>query len=164
MTHQAIEQWLFDKAGQRYRLEFLEEGSLWVFKVFDGPLLAATSHCLIWPQDLLLQDLLVLDDKPFLPLQPTGLTRVFTRWRKKRPSYRRRGLGSALLKHIIQRATEKGIQRITGHLLPHDLLSNPTIGKWFQRFGFVVHMTSPESGAIRLALPSSTSPGSSQRQ
>lgn len=81
------------------------------------------------------------------------MLRSITGWHKKPVNYRACGLGSSLLRFIIDRAAERGLRKITGNLLPRDLKLNPRLPDWYRQFGFVVVMTSAESGTISLQLP-----------
>ena len=146
-------EWIHDKAGRRYRLHISDSSGLWVLKVYDGRVLVAESKCVRRQDELLVGDLLVFDaaKHPQTPL--ARALRLLTRRGPRSVNYRGRGLGTALLTFIIERAVAKGLSRLRGNLFPRDLRANPNLPGWYRGFGFAVDMKSPESGAISLVLP-----------
>lgn len=61
--------------------------------------------------------------------------------------HRRRGMGSALLRHIIELAREHGLQRIRGFVVERDLNEMPNLPDWYARLGFTVTPATAEDRA-----------------
>ena len=65
-------------------------------------------------------------------------------------NYRRRGLGTLLLKHVIAYAKQKGVRRITGSIVPDDVNTTPYLMGWYQKQGFQI--TKPTVDELEEAL------------
>jgi len=63
------------------------------------------------------------------------------------PSYRGRGMGSALLRHIIDLAREHSLHRIYGVVVEHDYQAMPYLLDWYARHGFTVTSATNEDRA-----------------
>jgi hypothetical protein len=59
--------------------------------------------------------------------------------------YRRRGLGTHLLKFAIKKARQRGIKRIYGFLTQEDINNNPNLVKWYKKHGFEILLPSQEN-------------------
>lgn len=59
------------------------------------------------------------------------------------PGYRRRGIGSQLLKVVLDTADRAGIRVISGKVTADDLKNTPGLLDWYERNGFVI--TDPEA-------------------
>jgi N-acetylglutamate synthase-like GNAT family acetyltransferase len=65
---------------------------------------------------------------------------------KQKPmDYRRRGLGTHLLKFAIKKARQRGIKRIYGSLTQEDINNNPNLIKWYKKHGFEILPPSQEN-------------------
>ena len=62
----------------------------------------------------------------------------FTGQDPKPINYRGRGLGTAIVKMLIQFAMSRGLLQVKGSLSPHDLKDNPGLPDWYRRRGFEV--------------------------
>jgi len=126
-----------DKSGHQYRVH-LSETPRWYLKVWDGPVMVGYANCHVEPQVLFVDDLRV-DDKA---LRPASNIRHFMHHLLKRPdqpiNYRRRGIGTALLKLIAGLAAERGFTAIEGSISKVDLDNNPNLPAWYRQRGFAV--------------------------
>jgi GNAT superfamily N-acetyltransferase len=60
-------------------------------------------------------------------------------WRKRvTEDYRRRGLGSAMLRVVINQATARGFKSIDGSVTVGDLIASPYLLGWYRKHGFKV--------------------------
>jgi len=127
-----------DGTGHSYRLEMSHSDSFWFIKVFDGNVRVGYANCTLTDKILTLADLHVATDAP----QPrSGFSRLFHRFLstpRKPVNYRGRGLGTALLRFITQRAVQRGFTQIEGKLSPQDLAANPKLPDWYRRHGFTI--------------------------
>lgn len=125
-----------DSSGTVYRLHHVEYSVLSDWDIFDGEWRVGFAHCLKNEATLTLGDIKL--EAAFV--KPTS---QLERWARKllgipHPSenYRQRGLGSALLKVIIQWAKARGFTRIEGQISTVDTQPNPGLLDWYSRFGF----------------------------
>lgn len=63
------------------------------------------------------------------------------------PSHRRRGMGSALVCHVIDLAREHAFQRICGFVVERDLNEMPYLPDWYARLGFTITPATDEDRA-----------------
>ncbi|MHB9024022.1 MAG: GNAT family N-acetyltransferase [Armatimonadota bacterium] len=66
----------------------------------------------------------------------------------KRVNYRRWGVGSALLRSIIDRATVRGFTSITGEIFLRDYQDNPHLPDWYRHHGFSVTMIDSKQASV----------------
>lgn len=145
--------WIEDATGCRYRVLIDEESSFWYLKAIDGEAGVAYANCQIIDTVMTLHDLRVLDQARPPEKGLVGWLRRMLNWHKKPVNYRKRGLGSALLKFIIATASQRGLLEINGSLSQHDLMQNPNLANWYRRHGFdVSEGGNYGAGRIHLAL------------
>jgi len=152
-----------DGGGHSYRLRISESLRFWRIKVFDGNVRVGYANCTLTNKILTLADLHVATDA----LRPRrGISRLLHRFvntPRELINYRGRGLGSAVLRFIIQRAVAHGFTEIEGKLSPHDLAANPNLPEWYRRHGFTII---PGEGQrwgriqLKLRLPGAMTTGS----
>jgi len=63
------------------------------------------------------------------------------------PHYRGRGMGSTLLRHIIDLACQHGLRRIYGFVVERDYQAMPHLLDWYARHGFTVTPATDEDRA-----------------
>ena len=67
--------------------------------------------------------------------------------------YRGRGLGSALLEHVIAYARSRGLKRIVGQVVAHDLAQSSWLPQWYARHGFqVVRINAEAAGRTAVCI------------
>jgi GNAT superfamily N-acetyltransferase len=145
-----------DKRNHSYQVQVhpIEHATGWFMKVFDVDTLAAEVKCLAQGKDFFLADLRV-QDSAVHPIR--GFARIksllgFT-IHGRIENYRKRGLGSVLLRFVISLAREKAFQRIIGKLAPIDLEPNPALPDWYRHHGFTVIMEPSQlEGTLELRL------------
>jgi Acetyltransferase (GNAT) family len=88
----------------------------------------------LWADYVEFSDLLIRDD---IKLQSnTFWGRLWGKPRKI--NYRKRGLGSALLRYFIEHVKSKGARRIEGRIVPLDSEPQPKLEGWYRSHGFTV--------------------------
>jgi hypothetical protein len=108
--------------------EHLEVGRInWVLKdnimnladiiIFDPPLLQTPMWCRLVP---------------------------FYKWRP--PSFRKRGLGSAMLKYVILQAVMLRVNAINGYIIYENWFNTPYLSLFYKRHGFVIQKTETVHG------------------
>ena len=144
--------WIEDTANRRYRLSTSEHDAFWFIKVYDGKSRIGYANCEVDDFGLVLKDICISDQA----MRPEGwimrLLRVFT-GQCDPINYRGRGLGSALLRVIIDRAKSHGLHHVTVQMFPLDLGANPRLPDWYRRHGFTVIMNdASRSGTLKLTV------------
>ena len=133
-------QQLFDKDGRPYQLSILETDSHIFLKLRHHQLFVGEAKC-VWEsaQTLLLGDIAIAN--AVIP-QPTddfsALISTLPGGQPKPVNYRRRGLGSALLKSLIHHARTKNAQQLYGNVFEQDVQNNPKLLYWYQKHGFEI--------------------------
>lgn len=88
---------------------------------------------------------IVIWEKPTFP--QSGLWQIFPyslySWLRGK-YYRRRGLGTELLRLVIEKAREEEVARIQGFVTNQGLAENPKLLEWYRRYGFeIIPIDSP---------------------
>jgi hypothetical protein len=143
-----------DRSGHPFQVQFFDDSTGWTLKVFAQNTMVGQVNFEKLGGDLFLADLHVFESamppitwlgriKCLLGLKASG----------REINYRRRGLGSALLSFVVQRAHAGGFRRITGQIYPADLAENSNLPEWYRSRGFCVTM-SPDltNGTLELVL------------
>ena len=152
-----------DQLGKSYRVQAFENPDNWCLMVYDGDVPVGHVNCVVKRDVLNLDDLHVSTDatQPAhgLPL----LLRNLFHHRGKRISYRSRGLGTAMLRLLIARASERGFKIIEAHLSPHDLAEYPDLPEWYRRQGFALVETGTYGlGKLQLQVRHGSADGSAR--
>ncbi|MEW6498837.1 MAG: GNAT family N-acetyltransferase [Cyanobacteriota bacterium] len=66
-------------------------------------------------------------------------------------TYRRLGLGSELLKIVIEKAQKSGVQCLYGRVTQQDFKDNPNLLNWYKKFGFCVEPPLPKDASKDIA-------------
>lgn len=91
--------------------------------------------------DALLGDIQIFDDVPFLSLQD----KIYRLFHGNEPTnYQKRGLGTILLKEIINFAKSRKTKKLHGSLTEKDLSKNPNLIEWFKQHGFKIEPPTSE--------------------
>lgn len=129
---------IYDAHGRGYRLNFDPGRDLWIFNVSCGRLPAGHAYCwlLAGVTVVRINDLVIRDDIRV----PTSLLEKLLRRLFGLPprtvNFQRRGLGTALLRTIIDTARANGIHRVCGEVMPKDVARFPGLKDWYAREGF----------------------------
>lgn len=156
--HREEDLFIRDRSSQQYRVHLLENAH-WYLKVYNRKVRVAHANCHPKPPVLYVDDLHVEDAK-FTPESTfSRLIRLLMNRQKQAVNYRRRGIATALLRLIADRAAARGFTSIEGSLSRIDLGKDPKLPEWYQRRGFTVLPGGRyNEGKVRLAL-SPTAPG-----
>lgn len=127
-----------DRLGKKYRVQVFEKPDTWCLMVYDGDVPVGYANCLVKVDVLTLDDLHVSADATLpghgLPL----LLRNLFHYRARSVNYRSRGLGTAMLRLLIARASNHGFKVVEACLSPHDMAEDPTLPEWYCRRGFTL--------------------------
>ena len=141
---------LQDRFGHRYTIDFEGSSELWTIHVWDGGLPAAY----LWARysrdrSLRIQDFKVADDVR----APEGILAGFFRklfgLQPRAISYQRRGIGTALISWLVSYADSRGVSRIEGELAERDLLHFPGLAEWYGTKGFALTRDMQEMRIVR---------------
>ncbi|MBI5425746.1 MAG: hypothetical protein HZA32_16850 [Opitutae bacterium] len=151
--------YLRDRFDHPYRLDFDRSRECWTIRVWDGQLPAAYLYAWhVRGQLLRIQDFKVADDLvvPEPPLR--HLLRQLLRLRPRTLSYRRRGLGTALLATVVAYADAERIPCLEGDIVERDRAQFPGLPEWYQARGFTLRRDAQGLHFHRtLAMPSTLS-------
>lgn len=137
------EKYISDSNGDEYLLSLSGDDSLFTAKLYKRSWIGKATATLEPPDEMVLVNIIIFDDSQ-------GLLGSLKDMIKPKPTCRRRGLGTVLLKSVIAYARKKGVKRIRGSIVKSSMVHNPGIIQWYQENGFdVVEATSQEvPGAI----------------
>jgi hypothetical protein len=124
---------VLDKAGRQYELTCSDHGSLLLVRLHRSGAEVGTAKCVIDANDMLLADLVICDGSDLSFGQ-----RLMRRLNGEPVTYQGLGLGTAVLKAIIQIARDKKIRTIHGSVTQQDLDKTPHLLTWYQQHGFQV--------------------------
>ncbi|MEA2040436.1 MAG: GNAT family N-acetyltransferase, partial [Thermodesulfobacteriota bacterium] len=129
--------------GDEYLLSLSGDDSLFSAKLYKRGWIGKATATLEPPDEMVLVNIIIFDDSQ-------GFLGNLKDLIKPKPTCRRRGLGTVLLKSVIAYARKKGVKRIRGSIVKSSMVHNPGIIQWYQENGFdVVEATSQEvPGAI----------------
>ena len=146
-------EYVFDRYRQRYAVEVQEDSDQsYYLKIKDGDEYVGQLLCSFCPDAvMILEDLFIRNDtespeiwgtdrklRPILPELQDDLLIPKARWHsdKTETNYRNRGLGSALLKLMINLAKDRNINTVYGSIVKKDILRNPHLVRWYMNRGF----------------------------
>ncbi len=133
-------QQLLDKDGRAYQLSILETDSHIFLKLHYHHLLVGEAKC-VWesPQTLLLGDIAIANAVIPPPHDEfSALISTLPGGQPKPVNYRRRGLGSALLRCLIAHAHARQAQHLYGNVFEQDVQNNSKLLQWYQKHGFEI--------------------------
>jgi GNAT superfamily N-acetyltransferase len=135
-----------DSQDREYRLQVdPEEDSYFIAKLLYRNSEVGRLHCVLSPPDkLMIGDIIIHSDVIHAPPH-LGAVLLRLLVKPKPMDYRRRGLGTHLLKFAIKKARQRGIKRIYGSLTQEDINNNPNLVKWYKKHGFEILPPSQEN-------------------
>ena len=143
-----------DDAGRNYVLHFYAGAAGWTIRVLDRKAVIAMVKCAIQGDGLFLGDLNVFESARLPQNAFNSWLRNLFRMNPRAANYQRRGLGTRLLRFLIEKAQHAGMTRITGSLFTRDLAAFPNLPNWCRKRGFQVELDAGgTSGRIWRELP-----------
>jgi len=140
------EQIITDKEGREYLLEVVDDDKdRFEVHLFHGDIWIGKAVCLLnLPDEMEWADIVIWDH--VVPRR-RGLCRLipYGMWSKlKATSYRKRGLGTKLLKIVVEKARKENVGRIRGFVTNQGVADNINLLNWYQKHGFrVIPVVSP---------------------
>ncbi|TVQ18893.1 MAG: hypothetical protein EA367_13365 [Leptolyngbya sp. DLM2.Bin15] len=122
-----------DKAGRQYELTCSEMDSLLIVHLHRSGEEVGTARCIIDADAILLCDLEICDGRDLNWVQ-----RLMRQLSGKPVTYQCLGLGTAILRTVIQNARDKELRAIYGSVTQTDLDNNPHLLTWYQQHGFQI--------------------------
>lgn len=133
------EQFIFDSFGCQYQIcVIVDDDNFFFIKLKHYDEIVGEAKCTLNLHEMVLEDIIIYDEVVRTPQNFLDIFLKVAFNRNKPTNYRQRGLGTSLLKFVINHACYKGIKRISGRLVERDLASNPNLFKWYQKHGFQV--------------------------
>ena len=124
---------IIDKHGLKYQLTIDIADAVVCCHLWYQSNQVGSARCLKFGHELLIGDLLIHEPNRggFLSV----IRQMITRQPK---TYRGRGLGSALLKHVIEVAKDLDVHVIHGSVTKVDMASTPYLLDWYKNQGFQI--------------------------
>lgn len=138
-------EYLYDSAGKAYTVAIVSQSdTFFSAHIYSGRMWLGRINWLIDDERNVMQlaDLMLFDE----PLGRHPLwTRImlFLKWHP--PTFRQRGLGSAMLCAVVIQAEKLKIDAISGFITTDDLQNTPYLLKFYEKHGFDVQRVSPPS-------------------
>jgi 3-deoxy-D-arabino-heptulosonate 7-phosphate (DAHP) synthase len=150
VSAQREEHFIRDRTGRVYRLSVTDDtDTVYNAIVLDGHIWVGEFKCLVHSINVLeLCDIVIWANALRRDNFVVQIVRAIMR-QPQTINYRSQGLGTELLRYIIEQARNKGMKRIVGLVVPRDLANTPNLIEWYQSAGFVVTDAPPNPlGAI----------------
>jgi GNAT superfamily N-acetyltransferase len=158
--------YIFDRFRQRYEIEIHEDSDqAYYIKIKDREEYVGQLLCSFHDESvMILEDLFIRNDqdtpddwgvdrklRPAAPIFEDGQisSSKFGDGRhsnKVKMNYRNRGLGSALLRLMVDLAKRRGMKTVFGSIVRKDILRNPHLIRWYLNRGF--NLTTQFQGCI----------------
>jgi GNAT superfamily N-acetyltransferase len=130
-----------DREGHEYRLRVDGDSGLFIVKVLqEGSEIGRVQWVFHPPDQMCLGDL-IIDDAVVHTPQNLAIALLQLAFKPQPVDYRRRGLGTELLRFAIAQARRRGARRIYGSLMQEDIARNPNLVDWYKKHGF--HIVPP---------------------
>jgi GNAT superfamily N-acetyltransferase len=135
-----------DKEGNQYRLVMEESEQHFKVWILDGNIQVGWATCILHADGMDLEDIIICEEPVLFPrglwqLVPSLYSRL------KGKNYRQRGLGTELVKIVIEKACEKDVAYICGYITNQGIADNPKLLEWYRKHGFTVTpVSSPGPG------------------
>lgn len=141
-----------DAQGRSYQLHVTSDGDdYFAASLMDGRTYVGYVRCLLASAgEMALCDLTIfaeaLDHRNFLQRCWDRLLGQYPRTK----NYQRRGLGTLLLRLVMEEASRRRVRRITGVIVESDLSRNPHLVRWYIKHGFAIGTPVPQdlAGAV----------------
>jgi hypothetical protein len=139
-----------DRHGDQYRV-VLDDGEIGpVFKVLtvDAKIQETEvgyAKCLYEENGVLMLADVCVHENVVLVRQRTGWFGVFKKAGREVKNFQRRGLGTSLLKCVLEFGVKKRLRRIVGKIKEADYPKNPRLPEWYASMGFSVTMETEPS-------------------
>lgn len=129
-----------DRFGNLYRLHLRRDSHLWTFSISAGELPVGYAYCWLRgkSEGIRINDICIRDDIPVRRSPLLTFIRSLFRLPVQYHDFRRRGIGTALLRAIVAAAKVNGYQRVFGELKSHDRQRFVGLTDWYSRNGFQV--------------------------
>lgn len=146
---------IFDRQGLSYHLEILQSYDqnnrlfsliINLYRDYRNCQVGYT-YCMLNPsKDASLKDIEIFAHIPFHTISDQ-LYRLLN-WFEP-TNYQKRGLGTILLKEVINFAKACQVEKLHGSLTEQDISQNPSLIKWFKKYGF--QLEQPTSDEVKSA-------------
>lgn len=150
MTEQLIEFPIYDKHGHKYRLAMVEDEHGIYSQLWDNCYPVGRLNLVFHPPDKWeITDIVVFDE---IQEEVGWLQRLalgFTGHKPQKVDYRNRGLGTALLQFVEERARQRQVKCIIGSVTKKDYAAWPELLNWYAKNGFVVKLMCDEQNEHR---------------
>ena len=140
---------IYDNFRLKYYLKFSSSGSVASFCLYRSYRNVSVASARLFfssPDSFLLSDISVVSSVFFESLYSRFLDVVFlsTHWFEPK-NYQKRGLGTSLLRIVVDYSRSSGAKNLCGSLSKKDIYNNPGLKDWYLKNGFFLSSEIPRS-------------------
>jgi GNAT superfamily N-acetyltransferase len=141
-----------DSYGQKYQIRVLEDSNdFFHVELRQGGQYVGEAKCLVRvPDTMELTDIRIRDDSDPPESTIERIMKIAAESKSNMKSYRRRGIGTALLQLVIDHVRERQLSRICGSIVEKDIERTPNLIEWYEKRGF--KKGGPYPGCINKAV------------
>lgn len=127
-----------DNHGRRYQIKILENSDhFFIVEVrHQGEYVGIAKCALSLPDTMELSDIKIRDDSDPPENIIDHMMKSIPSSKRDAKSYRHIGLGTALLKLVVDHAREKQVKRVFGSIVKKDIDRTPDLIAWYEKRGF----------------------------
>lgn len=135
---------IFDRQGRCYISSIVEVDSRLLIQLHNQQMVVGEVKCVREAQaTLMLKDIAIANEASPKPMNIwIKILHKIPGYQPKLINYRHQGLGSALIKCLIQYARDNGVLFLYGEVFRPDLENNPNLLQWYQKRGFEIKQPS----------------------
>lgn len=132
-----------DQEGNQYSMWLDDDNDGFEIWLLDKNRCIGKAQCVLdSPEDMTWGNLIISDNAIFSPEGIWERVSLFLGTKRRRHSYRGRGLGKVLAREVLAHAQKKGVKRISGWVPKNDLDATPWLLTWYENLGFTIHRIS----------------------
>jgi len=134
---------IHDKHGAEYRIVESPRETYIRFKVLNQRVMVAYVNCGMRGEVLRIIDLFVASSavhKPWFHWDLFFFALSFPPVKRRTVNYQDRGIGTAMIRFLVDYARSNSAKRIEGDVKHHDYKNNQDLPAWYRRRGFTVVM------------------------
>jgi len=148
-----MKRFLTDSFGHRYKIEVVknpDDTIHWEVR-YKSDYVGLAKWTMLQTDVMELNDILIRDDSDTVDL--SIIERIMNERGKRKgttKNYRRKGLGTELLKSLVKFARENNVKQICGSIVRTDIIRTPNLIEWYKERGF--REGPPYRGCIKEAI------------
>jgi GNAT superfamily N-acetyltransferase len=135
-----MKRFIRDRDGEKYSLKAVKhpDGTIHLELTYRGDWVGLVKWTLHPPDIMVVEDICIRDDsEPHIPGESIVEHSIKqARLKGEIKNYRRRGLGTELLKLLLDLARENKVKQVRGSIIKLDAIKTPNLIEWYEKRGF----------------------------